>query len=139
MAAHSFILSEFPWNFGTVVLLSFAVMLVQYGQPWFETVPIFNQWNRVDYEYGPPTNDLRHDYTNMSCEKTNTGDALCVLAEGAGLGTLLQIGLLYPQAKEQYVRQLAIEKGEFEPYISLDYLKNSLSHYIWRYGGSQIQ
>jgi len=94
-------------NFACLVLASFVLMVIQFINSLLEATPRPSEWGKVDYEIGIEKENgtpLCQDFTNCFGTETNCGDALCSLAEGVGFGSLLQVGLLFPRAKEQFKR-----------------------------------
>jgi hypothetical protein len=135
-----------PHDFDKLIICLFAALFLQQIVPLIEAMPQYQYWNQVQYNVGgrglPGT-----DYHNLAGEPTTTGDAVCVLGEAAGMGSLLQMGLFYPRAKEQYTRFLSLGGmtqsltgsggdgvSKFDAHKSLIYLQNAMIRGLARVG-----
>jgi hypothetical protein len=93
----------------------------------------------VDYAIGTHDNtgkQHRLQFKDMTGERMNFGDALFMLAETAGMGSIQSFSPWFPQSKERAVRQhaLATCSSSFDPMRSLALLRGELRRGLVRFG-----
>lgn len=87
-------------DFKFQVALLWLFIFLQQLIPLLHILPKCSDIGKVTFDVGT-AKGTKHSYDNMFGDPQNHGDSLCVLGEAAGFGTLLQIGLFYPQEKQK--------------------------------------
>lgn len=119
-----------------LILACWALTFLQLIYPLLTAIPRCGQ--HVDYQLGAQDSTgkkYRLQYTDMTGTPVNFGDALFMVAEAAGMGSIQSMTPWFPRDKEKNVRRQASKPGaSYDPMRSLNLVRGELRRGLVRFG-----